>query len=136
MSTRPAPDPVRLPPGPPLPSPAIAGAWVLSRQRLLSTLERRYGSAFTIKLPPFGSCVVLTSADLTKQLFTTSPEIAASSQPNLGNVLGPGSTFALEGPEHRRRRKLLVPPFHGRRLRAYEDLIVSETIRVSPHRPS
>jgi cytochrome P450 len=118
-----------LPPGPRLPGPVVAAAWVLSRRRLLDALRRRYGSAFTINLMPFGPCVVLTDASLTKQLLTTNPLIAGTNDPNLGNVLGPGSTFALEGAEHRARRKRMVPPFHGRRLRAYEDLMVEETLR-------
>ena len=33
-------------------------------------------------------------------------------------MLGPGSTFSLDGAEHRERRKLLVPPFHGKRMAA------------------
>jgi cytochrome P450 len=129
MSVQTDPAPVLLPPGPPLPGPAVVGSWLLSRRRFLTALQRRYGSTFTLTIPPFGPCVVLSSADLTKQLLTMSPEVAANPQPNLGNVLGPGSTFALDGPEHLRRRKLLVPPFHGRRLRTYEDVMTEETIR-------
>jgi len=117
-----------IPAGPGLPGPVVAAAWTLSRRRLLEGLRRRYGSAFTINLMPFGPCVVLTDATLTKQLFTTDPLIAGTNDPNLGNVLGAGSTFALEGTEHRARRKRMVPPFHGRRLRAYEDLMVEETL--------
>jgi len=44
-------------------------------------------------------------------------------------VLGPGSLFALSGDEHRKQRKLLVPPFHGRRLAAYEQIMEDETVR-------
>jgi cytochrome P450 len=129
MSSQTVPDEVRLPPGSSLPGPIVAGAWLASRKRLLTGMQRRYGSTFGMKLPPFGQLVVLCSADLTKQLLTASPSVAGNPEPNLGNVLGPGSTFALDGPEHLRRRKLLAPPFHGRRLRAYEDLMVEETIR-------
>ncbi|WP_228033908.1 cytochrome P450 [Streptomyces spongiae] len=100
-----------------------------SRKRFLGELQRRYGSTFAMTLPPFGPSVFLCSADLTKHLLTTSPAIAGLGRPSLGNVLGPGSMFALDGPEHLRRRKLVVPPFHGRRLRAYEELMVEETIR-------
>jgi len=92
-------------------------------------LQRRYGSTFTLTVPPFGNIVMLTTADLTKQLLSTKPEVAGSAQPDLGNVLGPGSTFALEGEDHLRRRRLMAPPFHGRRLRAYEDVMVEETLR-------
>ena len=43
-------------------------------------------------------------------------------------MLGPGSTFSLDGDEHRERRKLLVPPFHGKRMHGYES-IVEEVLR-------
>jgi hypothetical protein len=37
--------------------------------------------------------------------------------------------FALTGERHRKERKLLVPPFHGRRLAAYERITEEETER-------
>ena len=123
------PEAAVLPPGPPLPGALSVAGYVWSRRRFLISLQRRYGSTFSLTLPPFGNVVVLTTADLTKQLLSTKPEIAGSAQPDLGNVLGPGSTFALEGPEHLRRRRLMAPPFHGRRLRAYEEVMVEETLR-------
>lgn len=119
----------RLPPATKVPGPVLVGGWVASRQRLMRGLQRRHGSTFTMKMPPFGKCVVLTTADLTKELFTTSTEIIGNGVPNLGIVLGPGSTFALDGARHRRRRKLLVPPFHGRQMRAHERLMIEETRR-------
>ena len=35
-------------------------------------------------------------------------------------VVGPRSVLLLEGREHLARRKLMLPPFHGERMRAYE----------------
>ena len=37
--------------------------------------------------------------------------------------------FALDGVEHRARRKLLTPPFHGKSIKAYEQIVVEETLR-------
>jgi hypothetical protein len=37
--------------------------------------------------------------------------------------------FALTGEEHRKQRRLLVPPFHGRRLAVYEKIVEDETVR-------
>src|SRR5262249_34829887 len=67
--------------------------------------------------------------DELRQLFQTSPDILDNLDQNLGYVLGRGSMFALHGEEHRRQRKLLVPPFHGRRLVAYERIVEEETVR-------
>jgi cytochrome P450 len=38
-------------------------------------------------------------------------------------LLGPRSLLLQEGEEHLRRRKLMLPPFHGERMRAYERTI-------------
>lgn len=129
MNSLTAPEATRLPSATKIPGPALLAGWIASRQRMLIALQRRHGSTFTMKMPPFGKCVVLTTADLTKDLFTASTDLIGNGTPSLGNVLGPGSTFALEGAQHRRRRKLLVPPFHGRQMRAHEQLMIEETRR-------
>ena len=38
-------------------------------------------------------------------------------------ILGDSSVIMLNGDRHRRRRQLIMPPFHGDRMRAYGDLI-------------
>ena len=50
-------------------------------------------------------------------------------------VLGPGSTFSLHGAEHRQRRKLLVPPFHGKRMNGYEAIVEEEVLRETASWP-
>ncbi len=41
----------------------------------------------------------------------------------LESVMGARSVLLLEGAEHLSRRKLMLPAFHGERMRAYEDVI-------------
>ena len=120
---------VKLPPGPPLPR-ALQGAYALTMpMRGMRGLRDRYGDAFTVRMPIFGRSVVLSDPTEIKQLFKANPEFVGNVEPNLGRVLGPGSLFALSGEEHRKHRKLLVPPFHGRRLAAYERIVEDETLR-------
>jgi cytochrome P450 len=120
---------VCLPPGPAWPR-AVQGALFLTmRRRWMRQARQRYGTAFTVNIPLFGRAVVISDPALVKQLFLTSTEVAGNPQPNLGVMLGPGSMFSLDGEEHRRRRKLLVPPFHGRRMQAYESIIEEEVLR-------
>ena len=38
-------------------------------------------------------------------------------------ILGPRSVLLLEGAEHLARRRLMLPPFHGERMRAYEQTV-------------
>jgi cytochrome P450 len=119
---------VKLPPGPPLPR-AVQGALALANRTLaLQILRRRYGSAFTLDLPIFGPLVVLSDPVHIRQLFKTAPDIADTTDANLGRVMGSNSMFALLGDRHRARRKLLTPAFNGRRLAAYEAIIEREAV--------
>jgi cytochrome P450 family 138 len=120
---------VTLPPGPTT-LPAVQGArTLLGRRREMLRLRARYGDAFTINIPIFGQAVVISDPTEIKQLFLAGPEVADNLDRNLGRMLGPGSLFALKGEEHRKQRKLLTPPFHGRRLGAYEKIVETETVR-------
>jgi cytochrome P450 len=117
---------VRLPPGPGLPK-AVQGALALTDRRVaLRVVRKRYGSAFSLNLPIFGHMVVLSDPNDIRQLFRTGARVADTTDANLGRVMGPNSLFALSGDRHRAQRKLLTPPFHGRRLAAYEEIVERE----------
>jgi cytochrome P450 len=121
--------PATLPPGPTA-SRAVQGAYALTQPlRGMRRLKERYGDAFTVNVPIFGNAVVISDPAEIKQLFTSGPDLVDNLEVNLGRVLGSRSMFALSGAEHKRQRKLLVPPFHGRRLAAYERIVEEETER-------
>ncbi|NKY26112.1 cytochrome P450 [Nocardia gamkensis] len=120
---------VRLPEGPTTP-PIVQSLQILTgRTRTWRRMHERYGSAFTIQMPRFGRSVVLADPAEIKALFTASTDVVDNVDVNLGEFLGPGSLFALTGTEHRKQRKLLTPPFHGRRLAVYDSLIEAEAVR-------
>ncbi|WP_025088520.1 cytochrome P450 [Mycobacteroides abscessus] len=112
-----------------LPKLAQGIAFVASRRWTTSRLAKKYGKVYTINIPKFGYTVVVADPDLTREVFTTSTEILGNIQPNLSQQLGPGSVFALERHEHRHRRKLLAPKFHGKAMVQYEQIIEEETLR-------
>jgi cytochrome P450 family 138 len=120
---------VRLPPETRLPKLFQGLGFATSRRWLIRRLARRYGSVFTLNLPLFGRVVVVGEPELAKQIFTTSPEELGNIQPNLSRLFGSGSVFALDRDEHRRRRRLLAPPFHGKSMKNYEAIIEEETLR-------
>ena len=120
-------DPVRLPPGPTAPRIVQGAAMLLNRPRALEFARQRHGSAFTASLPLFGDSVVLSDPDLIKELFTAGDLVETIT--NLGDVIGPGSTFSLNGEPHLARRKLLMPPLHGKRMQVYEQIIEQEVAR-------
>ncbi|HYO02125.1 MAG TPA: cytochrome P450 [Mycobacterium sp.] len=121
-------DPVRLPAAPRIPKALQGLAFMINRDRAIATVARRYGSEFTLNLPIFGEAVVISDPALVKELFTMNTDLIARAG-TLGEVLGPGSTFSLEGTAHRQRRKLLVPPFHGKRMQGYEQIVEEEVMR-------
>jgi cytochrome P450 len=107
----------------------------MSRRWLIRRLARRYGSVFSLNLPMFGRVVVVGEPELAKQIFTTSPEELGNIQPNLSRMFGSGSVFALDRDDHRRRRRLLAPPFHGKSMKNYEAIIEEETLRETAEWP-
>jgi cytochrome P450 len=120
---------VKVPPGPRIPKTVQGAAFMISRRRTVQRLVRRYGDIFTMNVPIYGHAVVVANPRLAKQVFTTSPEDLGNIQPNLSRLLGSGSVFALDGDDHRRRRRLLAPPFHGKSITNYEHIIEEETLR-------
>jgi len=118
-----------LPPRPRVPRVVQGLAFVLSRRAAVHRMARRCGPVFTVELPVFGRTVVVAEPQLARQVFAADPADLGNIQPNLSRVLGAGSVFALDGEDHRLRRRLLTPPFHGRSVRRYEQIFAEETLR-------
>ncbi len=121
-----------LPPGPRWPALAQTVAWAASLPWMLDRCRARYGEVFTVHFAPSGRrMVVLSGAEAVKQVFSAPPEAVPSAVGTspLASVMGPSSVLTLTGPEHLRQRRLLLPPFHGERMREYEDVVVQATRR-------
>lgn len=124
-----APATVNLPPAARVPKALQGLGFAMSRRWMIQQLTRRHGNVFTLNLPMYGRVIAVGDPQLAKQIFTTSPDELGNIQPNLSRLFGTGSVFALEGDEHRRRRRLLAPPFHGKSMQKYESIIEEETLR-------
>ncbi|BCO65145.1 MULTISPECIES: cytochrome P450 [Mycobacterium avium complex (MAC)] len=120
---------VHLPPAVRSPKLVQGIGFAVSRRMMMRRLSRRYGNVFTLRLPMWGRVIMVSDPQLAKQIFTTSPDELGNIQPNLSRLFGPGSVFGLEGDDHRRRRRLLAPPFHGKSMKNYESIIEEETLR-------
>jgi len=126
---------VKLPPRPRLPKALQAISYAVARTWTYEQIARRHGNVFTMSLPLFGRAVVVADPALAKQLLMASTDDVGNIQPNLSRVLGDGSVFALDGADHRLRRKLLTPPFHGKSIKNYETIFEEETLRESANWP-
>jgi cytochrome P450 family 138 len=125
----------KLPPRTRIPKLVQGVAFALSRKRIVAYATRRYGTVVTLDALVFGRTVFVSNPQLAKQLFTADAEDVGNIQPNLSRMLGPGSVFALDGADHRRRRKLLTPPFHGKSVKNYERIFEEETLREAASWP-
>jgi cytochrome P450 len=119
-----------IPPGPRLPAFAQTLAWAVAPTWLMDRCARALGESFTLTFTPSGMQLVLISdPQAVKTLFTAPPDVAPSAAGNspVRPVMGERSVLILTGAEHLRQRKLLLPPFHGERMREYEQTIVQAT---------
>jgi hypothetical protein len=92
---------------------------------LLERCRRRYGDVFSLKMWPLGLLVVVCEPLEIKRIFTGDPEVVQAGEGNAVTepVAGPESVLLLDGKRHLHTRKLMLPSFHGERIRVYGDLI-------------
>jgi cytochrome P450 len=114
-----------LPPGPRAPMPVQTADYIRRPLALLDRCRERYGEPFTIRVARGAPFVVFSDPESVKRVFTGPPDVLRSGAANevFKAGLGPRSLIVLDGEEHMRDRKLVLPPFHGERMRSYGALI-------------
>jgi cytochrome P450 len=80
---------------------------------------------FTYRIAHEGTWVFLADPEAVKQVFTGDPRLLHAGEANivLLPVLGRNSVLLLDEPEHMKERKLMLPPFHGKRMQAYREVM-------------
>jgi cytochrome P450 len=116
---------VALPPGPRAPAFVNTARFVRRPLDTLLAWQRRHGDIFTVKLLVFGTGVYVADPAEIKAMFTgdQSDLLAGEANAPLSVVLGSNSVLVLDGPEHLRQRKLLLPPFQGSHVKAFREVI-------------
>jgi cytochrome P450 len=114
-----------MPPGPRLPRWLQTAGFLLAPMAWVDACRRRYGDVVTMRTLFDPGFVMVFEPELVKQVFRGPPERLRAGEANavLGPVVGSRSVLLLDGAEHMRQRKLLLPPFHGTRMRAYEEVM-------------
>jgi cytochrome P450 len=114
-----------LPPGPRVP--AVLNTVRFARRPLgmLQEWHKRYGDVFTITMLGFGTGVYIADPDAIRELFTGDQSDLRAGEANsfMEPVLGPHSVLVLDGREHLRQRRLLLPPFQGSRVSGFREVI-------------
>jgi cytochrome P450 len=133
---------MQLPPGPATPAAVQTCEWIARPTVLLRRCQARYGEPFTLRIAWSDGPMVFTSdpADI-KRVFAASPDVLrpGASSTVLVPFAGPRSILVLDGAEHMRQRRLMLPPFHGEALARWRgtiaELAAAELDRWTPGVP-
>jgi cytochrome P450 family 135 len=119
-----------LPPGPRTPRAVQTTRYVIDPYGFFGSANRAFGDVVTVRVMS-ETWVVLAHPDAVREVFSHGPDELDSGVANrtLRPLLGTQNVLLLDGAEHLRRRKLVLPPFHGERMRAYEALMREATRR-------
>jgi cytochrome P450 len=118
-----------LPPGPRRPAVAQGLAWLLRPVPFMERSRRNHGQVFLARLGPDHRVVFLCDPELVEAVFAGDPELLHTGDINgiFKRIIGPNSILLLDGEEHMRRRRLLLPVFHGPGLRRFEVAMAEAT---------
>ena len=121
-----------LPPGPNTAPLLQLVRWLRRPLPLLDEMARRFGDAFTLRTLAGPAVVVFSAPAAVRDIFTADPEELSAGEANvvLKSVLGEHSLLLLDGSRHLRERRLMLPPFHGERMKRYGDLMRDATLRA------
>src|SRR3954466_9854612 len=114
-----------LPPGPAEPPFVQTLRWLVRPISFLESCRRRFGDAFSVTFLGFQTPMVMVSDPEVIRALYTNPRhrLPPGRTLTLRPIMGARSLLLLEGREHLARRKLMLPPFHGARMRAYEETV-------------
>jgi cytochrome P450 len=87
----------------------------------LDDSSERFGDAFTFRFPGMPPVVIVSEPEAVKAVFAMGASEGQAGKANLvlKPFLGKHSLLVLDGAEHIRQRKMMLPAFHGERMHAY-----------------
>src|ERR1700721_370373 len=104
-----------LPPGPGL---LATFDFIPNPFRFLDGCARRYGDWFTVRVPGVSPFVFTSDPAAVREVFLGDGDALHAGEANrpLGAFMGERASLFLDGAEHLRQRRLLLPAFHGERM--------------------
>lgn len=103
--------------------------WVGDPLAYMNNAASRYPDIFTTQVSNFSPFVFVNHPQGIQELFTADPKQFDTGRGNeiLRPLVGDNSLLLMDGEKHRRERQLLMPPFHGERMRHYSQVICDVT---------
>jgi len=116
--------PMTLPNGPKTPPFVQVIQWIGEPLTYMDKCAKQYGDIFTAQVTKEEPWVIVNHPQAMQELFNSNA-FHAPGRPNniLKPMLGERSLVLLSGERHKRERQLLMPPFHGERMRNYGQLM-------------
>lgn len=131
-----------LPPGPGAPAVAQTVEWIARPTDLLRRSAARYGEPFTLRtLWADAPMVLVSDPDTIKRVYSAAEDVlrGGASSTVLEPFAGPSSILLTSGELHLRQRRLVLPPFHGKRMEEHRAtvaaLAAAEVARWRPGTP-
>ena len=116
--------------------------WITKPHEYMNSAVKQAPDMFVAEIAAEGSYVFVNHPEGMRQMITSDrAAFFAGSKNNqiLKPLVGENSLLLIEGDRHKKRRKLLLPPFHGERMQSYGKLICDLTRdivgRLKPDRP-
>ena len=134
--------PAELPPGPRWPFPLLTVAWWTRPVPFMERCRERYGKRYTVRLlgtPPF---VNISDVGEVKEIFQAPPDVLHPGEGAnvLEPVVGQHSLILLDEDAHLEQRRLMLPAFHGERMKRLTglmtDVIEDSTAGWKQHEPT
>jgi cytochrome P450 family 135 len=99
--------------------------WSFRPLPFMQECRQKFGDSFSLKFLGFERPMVLISdpAAIKALYMERSHGLPPGRNIILEPILGSRSVLLLEGSEHLARRRLMLPPFHGERMRSYEAVV-------------
>lgn len=121
-----------LPPGPQSPSVWTTLQWMRRPYPFLEECREKYGETFTFGLYGLPPLVVFSNPEHVREVFHDDGESLLGGKFNrsLAPLLGDSSVLMTDGRDHKRKRKLLAPPFRGERMHGYGESMLEITSKI------
>ncbi len=121
-----------LPPGPTEPAWRQTATYARDPVTALERWADRHGDLFTVRIVGQPPLVFAAAPAELRQIFTASPDQleAGAANGQIRPIVGARSILTLDGAEHHRHRRMMLPPFHGERMTTYAAVIRDVTRRT------
>ncbi len=118
-----------MPPGPRTPGVVQTLEWMYRPVAFIEACRRRYGDIFSLRLGPGRNTVVIAEPVAARRVMRGDPGIFRAGDANgiLRPVVGPASLLVLDGEEHMRHRRILLPAFGAQHGPAFAETVEDAT---------